>query len=223
MSKNWIDINKNIRIFCKKVNDTDNKCTVLVEIRDKNNTVYSLKVPRSKIKSKKFHTYFNSTLLDFDIELTEEDIEKIKEIVSNTLNEPAVNFNGKLPLEILLAKMYQVACGFKVWFDSSMFVDKGCFYINAKTKAQLQKIINDYDSEWSQLEFKQQLKLHDLLITDKHQPYVKSVYSLGGATLTKGAAYKYLLIPVNKLKEFCKSMGAEISDNAKDTKKEDIA
>ena len=110
-----------------------------------------------------------------------------------------------------------------LWFDSSMFVDKGCFYINAKTKAQLQKIINDYDSEWSQLEFKQQLKLHDLLITDKHQPYVKSVYSLGGATLTKGAAYKYLLIPVNKLKEFCKSMGAEISDNAKDTKKEDIA
>ena len=71
--------------------------------------------------------------------------------------------------------------------------------------------------------FKQQLKLHDLLITDKHQPYVKSVYSLGGATLTKGAAYKYLLIPVNKLKEFCKFMGAEISDNAKDTKKEDIA
>ena len=202
MSKNWININKNIRIFCKKVNDTDNKCTVLVEIRDKNNTVYSLKVPRSKIKSKKFHTYLNSKLLDFDIELTEEDIEKIKEIVSNTLNEPAVNFNGKLPLEI---------------------VDKGCFYINAKTKAQLQKIINDYDSEWSQLEFKQQLKLHDLLITDKHQPYVKSVYSLGGATLTKGAAYKYLLIPVNELKEFCKSMGAEISDNAKDTKKEDIA
>lgn len=223
MFKNWININKNIRIFSQKIIDTDNKCTVLVELRDQANVAYSLKVPRGKIVGEKFHAYLESQLSEYDMELTEGDVMKVEEIITNTLNGPATNFNAKLPLELLLAAMYQVACGTKAWFESDMCVDKGYFYIKAETKAVLQKIINDFDSEWTQLEFKRELKFHDLLITDKHQPYVYSVYSFGGAKLTSGAAYKYLKIPLVKMKEFCESMGVEISDGAGNAEKEDIA
>lgn len=223
MINNFTNINGNIRIFSQKVVDTDNKCSVLVELRDQANVAYNLKMPRNRIKGKKFHAYLESQLNEYDMELTEGDVMKVEEIITNTLNGPATNFNAKLPLELLLAAMYQVACGNKVWFESDMCVDKGYFYIKAETKAVLQRAINDFDSEWTQLEFKRKLKFHDLLITDKHQPYVRSVYSLGGAKLTSGAAYKYLMIPINKMKEFCESMGVEISGEAEDIDKEDIA
>lgn len=223
MFNNFTNINKNIRIFSQKIVDTDNKCTVLVELRDQANVAYRLKVPRGKIVGEKFHAYLENQLNEYDMNLTKEDVTKIEDIIKSELDNPAVIYNSKPPLEELLMKMYQIAYGLAVWFESDMFVDKGYFYIKAETKAVLQRIINDFDSEWTQLEFKRELKFHDLLITDKHQPYVRSVYSVGGANLTSGAAYKYLMIPVNKMKEFCESMGVEISDGTENAEKEDIA
>ena len=224
MINNFTNINENIRIFSQKVVDTDNKCSVLVELRDQANVAYRLKVPRGKIVGEKFHTYLENQLNEYDMNLTEEDVTKIEDIIKSELDNPAVIYNSKPPLEELLMKMYQKACGLAVWFESSMCVEKGFLFINATTKSLLQNTLNDFDCEWTQLEFKQMLKFYKLLVTDKHQPYIYSVYSLGNATVPKGQPpYKYLKIPVNKMEEFCKDMEMNISDGAEDTDKEDIA
>lgn len=224
MINNFTNINENIRIFSQKVVGTDNKCSVLVELRDQANVAYSLRVPRGKIVGEKFHAYLRNLLNEYDMNLTEEDVTKIEDFIKSELNKPAVIYNSKPPLEELLMKIYQKACGLAVWFESSMCVEKGFLYINATTRSLLQNTLNDFDSEWTQLEFKKELKFHNLLVTDKHQPYIYSVYSLGHATVPKGQPpYKYLKIPVNKIEEFCESIGVEISDGTENAEKEDIA
>lgn len=219
----FTNINKNIKIISQKIIDTDNKCVVLVELLDQNNMTYSFKVPRGKIVGEKFHAYLQKLLNEYDMNLKKEDVTKIEDIVKSELDNPAVLYNSKSPLEKLLMKMYQIACGLAVWFDNPMCVEGGYLYIKATKKSLLQSTLNDFDCEWTQLEFKQMLKFYKLLVTDKHQPYIYSVYSLGNATVPKGQPpYKYLKIPVNKMEEFCKDMEMKISDGAEDTDKEEV-
>lgn len=202
MSKNYMKITDDVKIFLTKTIGENEHCSVYLELYGNEGQYGMEEFSKVKIKDKNFKKYLSTSLNQFDFDFTDNEVEQIKAQIEHTLSEKAVRLNEVLRYDELLEKLYTSAQNNAVTPESYLCIDSKARYLLIKSNKEVfQKVIYDNDGYGIKgLDFKKWLKLHELLEVSQGRKYDYTVYSVGNQTIQSGC--RYVAIDLTKLNEY---------------------